>query len=223
MDVLRPLLVTLLLLAAAAGSAMAGGDKPILPPEAFKSVPGCLPIDPFVDATPERQERSIGCDAELPLTMAVRTPRRRATDTGPDAVELEVDRQLSLSSPGFTAAARFGMKAASEPADRRLQPQRALFAASSTLKFSELFSVELGMGRNVLPTPKNRATATAIFRPEGRHLLYLQVAEEEDRHLGPALGMRWRLGDEGEAVLDLSARRMADDSVEPRVGLRWTH
>jgi hypothetical protein len=79
------------------------------------------------------------------------------------------------------------------------------------------------MGRNVLPTPKNRATATAIFRPEGRHLLYLQVAEEEDRHLGPALGMRWRLGDEGEAVLDLSARRMADDSVEPRVGLRWTH
>ncbi|MED5618446.1 hypothetical protein [Ideonella sp. BN130291] len=199
--------------------AVAGAEKPLLPAAAFRPVPACAPIDPFADASPERQERSLGCDADIPLAMAVRTPRLRPTDTGPNAVELEVDRQVSLQGSYFTGVARFGMTAASDPADHRLQPRRNLVAASGTIRLTDDFAMDLGLGRDLLPA-RSRVTATAIYRPEGRHLMYLQVAEEAGL-LAPAVGLRWWLIP-GGASLDVSARRAADDSIEPRVGLRWS-
>jgi hypothetical protein len=203
---------------------MAGADRPLLSAAAFRAVPACAPIDPFATADPERQERNLaGCDADIPLSMAVRTPRLRPTDTGPGAVELQVDSQVSLLQTSlFTGVARFGVQAATDPAERRLVPRRNLLAASGTLHLTPNFALDLGLGSDVLPTPRSRATATAIYRPEGRHLMYVQVAEEAGT-LGPAVGLRWQLTTDGSASVDVSARRLADDSIEPRFGLRWTH
>jgi hypothetical protein len=225
MRALRPargaVLITALL---AACHAVAGADRPLLSAAAFRTVPACAPIDPFATIDPDRQQRSLGgCDADIPLSMAVRTPRLRPTDTGPSAVELQVDSQVSLLQTSlFTGVARFGMQAATDPADRRLVPRRNLLAASGTLRLTSNLALDLGLGSDVLPTLRNRATATAVYRPEGRHLMYVQVAEEAGT-LGPAVGMRWQLTTDGSASVDLSARRLADDSIEPRFGLRWTH
>jgi hypothetical protein len=226
---LRPargaLLVFALLLATF--HAVAGPDRPLLPSSAFRAVPACAPIDPFADTNPDREARAAAdCDADIPLTMAVRTPRLKPTDGGPSAVELQVDRQFSLQGAGFTGVARLGVQASTDPAERRLLPRRSLLAASGTFRLSEDFALDLGLGHDVLPTLRSRATATAIYRPEGRHLMYVQVAEEAGTR-APAVGMRWQLGaasgDGGGAALDLSARRAPDDSIEPRLGLRWTH
>jgi hypothetical protein len=204
----------------AASHAIAGPDRPLLSAAAFKTVPTCAPVDPFSDASPEHEERNWGCDAEIPLTMAVRTPRLKPTDGGPSAVEVQVDRQLSLQSGFFTGAARLGMQASSDPNEYRLRPRRNLLAASGSFRLAQDLALDLDVGRDI-PALRSRATSTAVYRPEGRHLMYVQVAEQ-DGTLGPAVGMRWWITP-GGASLDVSARRLPDDSVEPRVGLRWTH
>lgn len=208
----------------AARGALAGPWQPLLPGTAFRTMPACAPIDPFATTDPERElNNARDCVADMPLSMAVRTPRLRPTDTGPSIVELQLDSQVSLlQTPLFTGVARFGVEAASDPAYHRLQARRNLFAANGTLRLTSNLALDLGVGSDVLPTLRNRATATAIYRPEGRHLMYVQVAEEEGT-LGPAVGMRWELTSDGSAALDLSARRLPDDSIEPRFGLRWTH
>lgn len=208
----------------AACAAVAGPWQPLLPASAFRTVPACAPIDPFATTDPERElNNARDCVADMPLNMAVRTPRLRPTDTGPRIVELQLDSQVSLlQTPLFTGVARLGVEAASDPTYRRLQPRRNLLAANGTLRLTSNLALDLGLGSDLVPTLRNRATATAIYRPEGRHLMYVQVAEEEGA-LGPAVGMRWQLTSNGSASVDLSARRLADDSIEPRFGLRWTH
>jgi len=196
---------------------------PLLPAHAFRSVAACPTVDPFSDPQPDRQERWHDCQTDLPLALAVRTPKVRPQDTGPGAVELDVDSQLGLlQRPGFSGVARLGLRATTDPLSGRLQPRRGLVAAKGTLRLSPDFALDLGLGRDVVQAPRSRASATAIYRPEGRHLLYLQVAADKDGTVSPAVGLRWWLMP-GAASLDLSARRAADDTIEPRLGLRWRH
>jgi hypothetical protein len=216
-------IAALLAAIAAVPSAIAGPDKPLLSAAAFKAVPTCALVDPFADANPERAEHNWGCDADIPLTMAVRTPRIKATDAGPSAVELQVDRQVSLQAGLFTGAARVGMQAGTDPNESRLKPRRNLLAASGNFRLAPELALDLDVGRDVLPALRSRATATAVFRPEGRHVMYVQVAGEEGTPgRSAAVGMRWWIAP-GSALLDVSARRLPDDSIEPRLGLRWTH
>lgn len=212
----------LVALLAALVSPAAHAEPPLLPSQAFRAVPACDPIDPFAEPDPERGAAATrDCGRDRPLTMAVRTPRLRPTDTGPSAVELDLDKQFSVRHGPFTASARMDLRAASQPNELRLLPQRGVLAAAGTLRLGRDLALDLGLGRDLATTPRTRATATAVYRPEAGQVMYLRLAAEADGALSPAVGLRWMLRPLN-AALDLSARRSADDGIEPRVGLRWS-
>jgi hypothetical protein len=211
-------LATLCVLAAAAPARAA---PPLLPAGAFQAPAHCAPIDPFAETTVDDRERTLQCGAGTPLRMAVRTPRLRSTDAGPGAVEVELDKQVGWRSPAFTALARLGVWAGSPTPELRLQTRRTLLAASGLLRLTDDLALDLGIGRDASTAARSRATATALFRPLGQHLVYVQVAAQAQRPLVPAVGLRWWILP-GSASLDLAARRLEQGDIEPRIGLRWS-
>lgn len=217
-------LAATLVLAPVAHHAVARDIEPLLPPDAFRPVTACSSIDPFADRRPDEAHRRLDadCNPDAPWRLVVRTPRVRPTDTGPSRVEVDVDRQVGVHTGFFTGVARLGVAAASDGVEPRLQPRRTLLAAHGTVRLGEQLSLDLGIGHDAFPAPRRRATATATYRIPGRHLLFLQVADEPDSEPVPSLGLRWWLIP-GRTSLDLSARRTPDgEIVEPRIGLRWS-
>jgi hypothetical protein len=151
--------------------------------------------------------------------MRMATPRVRATDTGPSRVEMEVDKQVTLSTDWMTASARLGWGGASPDAQPRLSTNRALLAANGLVRLDESLALDLSVGQDVAFGPRTRASATALYRPGSRHFVFMQVASQ-DEQLVPAVGMRWWLSPR-RASLDVSARRSADgQTLEPRIGLQ---
>lgn len=203
-----------------AGVAVAA--PPLLPDSAFRTLPACAPVDPFVDADAAARERRLDdtCGGEdPPLSMHMATPRVRPTDTGPSRVEMAVDKQVTLSTDWMIASARLGWGGASPDAQPRLETHRALIAANGLVRLDESLALDLSVGQDVAFGPRSRASATALYRPGDRHFVFMQVASQ-DSQLVPAVGMRWWLAP-GRASLDMSARRSADgQTLEPRIGLQ---
>jgi hypothetical protein len=192
-----------------AGVALAA--PPLLPADAFTTPRPCE-LHPFDDPSVEQREQSLSrpCGRDA-LKM-------RLFDTGPKRVGLEVDQLMTMhADDNLTASARLGWSGASDPSQPALG--RALIAAGGMLKLDDNWALDLSAGHDIGSDKRTRATASALFRPTGRNLMYVELAAEDVRVVAPGVGMRWRLTD--NASLDVSARRSADrQQVQPRLGFQ---
>jgi hypothetical protein len=208
----------------AAGLALAtvaaAEEAPLLRGEAFEAPVACT-VDPFADPSLDQREASLQrhCGRDR-LDVRLDTPRLRASDTGPDQVVVEVDQVLTRQiRDAFTASARLGWQAATDDGFSRLEHGRALLAAGGRLRLHDRWAVDMNWGGELAGDLRRRSTMTGLWRPARDHLLFAELAAE-DNGVANVVGYRWWIVP-GKAVVDVSARREpGGQSIEPRLGLQ---
>lgn len=221
------------------------------PGTAFAAPRDCS-VDPFAGAAPDdlqtqlaappcgRDRLRLGVDgsrvalpqAQQPQLLA---PLQVPTTLQAAPVKLEVDQlqtqQWSALHLPLTTSVRLGWQGSRDARLGEVQSeQRALLATGSLIRLGPDAALDLRIGRQrqgPLSGPGSaelatRTSVTGLWRPAGRHMVYLQRAEERVQELASVAheaGMRLVL-QPGRVWLDLGARRSAQGQpLEPRVAL----